>query len=107
VVRTGAPSGPLLCDSLEARTVGSGGDETCGFDCFCLPLWFWVSMDPVLVLFGAAGRLDMLIDDDDRDAFHAPLPDWYTRGPGDSQRSLDGSFAVITGYWLIVSNLRD
>lgn len=61
-------------------------------------------MDPVLDLSGATGRLDMLMNDDDRDAFHAPLLDWYTRGPEETQRSLVGSFAVITGYWLVVSN---
>lgn len=78
VLSTGAPSGPLLCeDSWAACAVGAGGDVAC----FCLPLLAWLSVSvsvsvcAAFAVLGTAGLLDMLIDDDDRDAFHAPLAD--------------------------------
>lgn len=76
VVSTGAPSGPLLCeDSWAACAVGAGGDVGRGFGSFCLPFLAWVSVGAAFAVLGIAGLLDMLIDDDDRDAFHAPLAD--------------------------------
>ncbi len=101
VVRRGAPSGPFDCVSSATRATDSGGGEGAGFVCFSLPFFFFflVATEDALAAVPGSGLLLMLTEDLERATTHAPVLAWYAVGCGVIQRSREGTFAVITGYW--------